>query len=100
MDANHELTQEECPICGFNQRNNNFKEKCENCGARTWGFGWYLLQNEIRTLWLSIAIIVLALILFAGLFYCMHNQINELENTISTNSIQSFITSMKQVVLW
>lgn len=100
MDANHELTQAVCPICGFNQRNIDFTEECEKCHAKKFLFGWYLLKNEIWTIRIIMILIALAIISSAIIFFWMKAEIIELEAIISTKSIQSLIASIYQEWAW
>lgn len=100
MDANHELTQEECPICGYNKRNIDFTEECPNCYAKKFIFGWYLLKNEIWTIRIIIIMIVLAIILFAAFQFWLHHQVDVLEKIISSKSIQIFFTYSEKGWLW
>jgi len=101
MDLKNELNQGVCPLCGFNERANSFKKKCAKCGAKeTKCFGWYLLENERKTLTASFVIIGIALVVFVAIFLLLTLQKEGLEKNISEKSLQLLFALIEPEGIW
>jgi len=75
-----------CSLCGYNHRHLDLRKPCKSCGARKTLFGLYLKKYQRVSVYISIALVVLAIVFVVYIFLDKYFEINQLKQIIEGNA--------------